>query len=53
MARKKSSFMKRHGLSIVTGAILGLWLILYAVSDEHKHWAPSSAMLSPTGAALW
>jgi len=30
--------MRRHGLSIVAGAILGLWLILYAVSDEHKHW---------------
>jgi Na+/melibiose symporter-like transporter len=38
MPRKKSSFMRRHGLSIVAGAVLGLWIILYAASDEHKHW---------------
>jgi Na+/melibiose symporter-like transporter len=30
--------MRRHGLSIVAGAVLGLWIILYAISDEHKHW---------------
>jgi hypothetical protein len=38
MPRKKRTFLKRHGLSLAAGAILCLWLVLYTVSDEHKHW---------------
>ena len=34
----KQSFFKRHGLSMMTGLILGLWILLYALSNEHTHW---------------
>jgi hypothetical protein len=37
MPRKKSSFFHRHSLSIVSAAILLLWVILYTQSDPGKH----------------
>jgi hypothetical protein len=38
MPQRKRSFLHRHGLSMAAGAILAAWLILYTVSNEHKHW---------------
>jgi len=38
MGRKGNSFIKRHGLSLAAVAILVLWIILYTLSDEHRHW---------------
>lgn len=35
--RKDKTFFQRHGLTIVTGAILLLWIVLYSVSDEKRH----------------
>jgi hypothetical protein len=35
--RKDRTFFQRHGLTIVTGAILVLWIVLYSVSDEKRH----------------
>ena len=35
--RKGRTFFQRHGLTIVTGAILLLWIVLYSVSDEKRH----------------
>jgi len=35
--RKDKTFFQRHGLTIVTGAILLLWIVLYTVSDEKRH----------------
>ena len=35
--RKDRTFFQRHGLTIVTGAILALWIVLYSVSDEKRH----------------
>jgi len=35
--RKNSTFFERHGLTLVTGAILVLWIVLYSVSDEKRH----------------
>lgn len=35
--RKNGTFFQRHGLTIVTSAILVLWLVLYSVSDEKHH----------------
>src|SRR5262249_42224667 len=38
MPRQRRSFMRRHGLSVAAIGILGLWLILYSISDERTHW---------------
>jgi len=35
--RKHRTFFERHGLTIVTTAILLLWIALYSVSDEKRH----------------
>ena len=35
--RKDPTFFQRHGLTIVTGSILVLWIVLYSVSDEKRH----------------
>lgn len=35
--RKNQKFFQRHGLTMVTGAILLLWIALYSVSDEKRH----------------
>jgi hypothetical protein len=35
--KKNQTFFERHGLTIVTGSILILWIILYSVSDEKRH----------------
>jgi hypothetical protein len=35
--RKGRTFFHRHGLTIVTSAILVLWIVLYSVSDERRH----------------
>jgi hypothetical protein len=35
--RKRHTFLQRHSLTIVTGAILLLWIVLYTVSDEKRH----------------
>jgi cobalamin synthase len=34
---KNQTFFERHGLTVVTGSILLLWIVLYSVSDEKKH----------------
>lgn len=31
-------FTKRHGLSLVVASILLLWIVLYSISNEQKHW---------------
>ena len=31
------TFFDRHGLTIVTGSILLLWIVLYSISDEKRH----------------
>lgn len=31
------TFFERHGLTIVTGSILLLWIVLYSVSNEKRH----------------
>jgi peptidoglycan/LPS O-acetylase OafA/YrhL len=35
--RKNNTFFARHGLTLVTGAILVLWIVLYSVTDEKRH----------------
>ncbi len=35
--RKRRTFFQRHSLTIVTGTILILWIVLYSVSDEKRH----------------
>jgi hypothetical protein len=35
--RKDKTFFQRHGLTIVTSAVLLLWIVLYSVSDEKRH----------------
>jgi peptidoglycan/LPS O-acetylase OafA/YrhL len=35
--RKRRTFLQRHGLTIVTSAVLALWIVLYTVSDERRH----------------
>lgn len=34
---KNQTFFERHGLTVVTGSILLLWIVLYSMSDEKKH----------------
>src|SRR5258708_14570155 len=36
----KKSFWQRHSLSLAAGAVLALWIVLYARGDEHTHWGP-------------
>lgn len=31
-------FRKRHGLSLAAASVLLLWIVLYCMSDEQKHW---------------
>jgi hypothetical protein len=33
-----SQFRKRHGLSLTAVSVLLLWVVLYCMSDEQKHW---------------
>ena len=35
--KKNQTFFERHGLTVVTGSILILWIVLYSVSDEKRH----------------
>jgi hypothetical protein len=35
--KKHRSFWARHSLSIVSGTILLIWIVLYRISDEHTH----------------
>ena len=35
--KKKSSFARRHALSLVSGCILVLWIVLYGRSDPQTH----------------
>ncbi|HEY7402145.1 MAG TPA: hypothetical protein VIB39_01370 [Candidatus Angelobacter sp.] len=35
--RKNATFYQRHGLTIITSAVLLLWIVLYSVSDENHH----------------
>jgi hypothetical protein len=35
--QKHRTFFQRHGLTIITGAILVLWIVLYSISDEKRH----------------
>ena len=35
--QKRHTLLQRHGLTIVTAGILTLWIVLYSISDEHRH----------------
>lgn len=35
--QKNQTFFERHGLTIVTGSVLILWIVLYSISDEKRH----------------
>lgn len=35
--RKSRTFFQRHSLTIITSAILVLWIVLYSLSDEKRH----------------
>jgi hypothetical protein len=35
--QKGQTFYQRHGLTLVTAGILALWIVLYSISDEHRH----------------
>ena len=35
--QKNQTFFERHGLTIVTGSVLMLWIVLYSISDEKRH----------------
>jgi cobalamin synthase len=35
--KENETFFQRHGLALVTGSILLLWIVLYSVSDEKRH----------------
>jgi len=35
--KKNQTFFAQHGLTIVTGGILVLWIVLYSISDEKRH----------------
>lgn len=37
LRKKNQTFFERHGLTIVTGSILMLWIVLYSISDEKRH----------------
>lgn len=34
---RHGTFFERHGLTIVTSAVLALWIVLYTISDEKRH----------------
>ena len=35
--RKDRTFFQRHGLTIITSAILAFWIVMYSISDEKRH----------------
>jgi hypothetical protein len=35
---RQHSFLRDHSLSIVSGAILLLWIVLYSISNPNTHW---------------
>ena len=35
---RQHSFLSDHSLSIVSGAILLLWIVLYSISNPNTHW---------------
>jgi hypothetical protein len=37
-SKVKVQFSRRHGLSLVAAGVLLLWVVLYCVSDDQKHW---------------
>ncbi|GAC1631706.1 MAG: hypothetical protein NVS9B14_03930 [Candidatus Acidiferrum sp.] len=37
MSARKNSFVRKHSLSLASGAILLLWVVMYRVSNEHTH----------------
>jgi hypothetical protein len=34
----RRSFFQKHSLSLVSGAILACWIVLYIYSDQNNHW---------------
>lgn len=38
MTRHRFPFLRRHSLSLTAAAILGLWILLYRISDPGTHW---------------
>ena len=36
--QRSKTFWQQHSLTIISSAILLAWVLLYRVSDEHKHW---------------
>ncbi len=37
MRKQKGSFVRRHALSLISVAVLLLWIVLYVVSDQKTH----------------
>jgi hypothetical protein len=35
---REHSFLRRHSLSIVSGAVLLCWIVLYSISKPNTHW---------------
>src|SRR5262245_26035852 len=35
--QKNRTFFQRHGLTIITSAILVFWIVMYSLSDEKRH----------------
>ena len=35
--QKNRTFFQRHGLTIITSAILVFWIVLYSITDEKRH----------------
>lgn len=35
---KIPAFFDEHGLTLVTGGILALWIVMYAIGDPSTHW---------------
>lgn len=37
-APKKKTFVREHSLSLASGGIVTLWIVMYIVSDPNTHW---------------
>ena len=47
----RKTFFQRHSLSIVSGAVLLCWIVLYSHSDQNTHWGSFFGNAIATGLA--
>ena len=52
--RPRKSFLHRHSLGVASLGVLGLWIVLYSITDPNTHWGTffGNAIADWTGVAI-